>query len=136
MTKLGTLDLGELSDALRRRGLDGWLLYDFHGLNPLVSRTLPVTGMITRRVFVWLPAVGPPHLVVHNIDRPAFGEFPGEVEVYTTWQQLRQRLATIVRGRRIAMETSPENAVPYMDRVPAGVHVMGRGFSLAHVIDT
>jgi hypothetical protein len=27
----------------------------------------------------------------------------------------------VVRGKRVAMETSADDAVPYLDRVPAGV---------------
>lgn len=115
------IDLPKLQATLKQRRLDGWLLYDFDDLNPVVRRVLDVRGMLTRRLFVWLPAVGPAHLLVHNIDQGSIGRFPGVVEAYTTWQELHQRLASITRGRRVAMETSPENAVPYLDRVPAGI---------------
>ncbi len=110
-----------LAETLKQRGLDGWLLYDFQRVNPIVRRVLEIQGMLTRRLFVWLPAVGPARVLVHGIDRGSIGAFEGEVEVYSTWQDLHQRLASTVRGRRIAMETSPENAVPYLDRVPAGL---------------
>ena len=122
MTLLANIDLDELSAALKQRGLDGWLVYDFHDLNPIAQRLLSAKSMVTRRVFIWLPAVGPPHLLVHGIDRPALGGFPGEIETYTTWQDLHQSLTALVGGRRVAMETSPENAVPYLDLVPHGVH--------------
>jgi Xaa-Pro aminopeptidase len=121
MSGLAELDERVLSEALRERGLDGWLVYDFHGVNPIAQRLLSAHGMVTRRVFLWLPAVGPAQLIAHNIDRPALGDFPGEVDVYTTWQQLHHRLQALVRGRRIAMEVSPENAVPYLDLVPSGL---------------
>jgi Xaa-Pro aminopeptidase len=121
MSRLGHIDLDELRAALKQRGLDGWLVYDFHDSNPIARRLLPAKSMITRRVFLWLPAVGPPHLIVHGIDQPALGEFPGDVEVYTTWQELQQALSVLLRGRRAAMEISPENAVPYLDLVPHGV---------------
>lgn len=121
MSTLAHIDLQELGAALRQRGLDGWLVYDFHDLNPIARRLLAARGMITRRVFLWLPAVGPPHLIVHRIDQPALAQFPGEVEVYVTWQDLQGRLSGLLRGRRVAMEMSPENAVPYLDLVPHGV---------------
>lgn len=121
MTALEHLDYDALSEALRQGNLDGWLVYDFHDVNPMARRLLGATGMLTRRVLIWLPAVGEPHLIVSRIDRQSIGEFPGEVDAYTTWQELHQRLQTLVGGRRIAMETSPENAVPYLDLVPAGV---------------
>ncbi len=121
MTTLRNFDLDALGATLKQRGLDGWLVYDFHDSNPVARRMLGETGMLTRRLFIWLPAVGPAHLVVHSIDRPAVGDFPGEYDTYTTWQELHQLLTTLVRGRRVAMETSPQNAVPYLDMVPAGV---------------
>ncbi|MDH3285902.1 MAG: M24 family metallopeptidase, partial [Acidobacteriota bacterium] len=121
MSTLAHIDLEELGAALRQRGVDGWLVYDFHDLNPIARRLLADRGMITRRVFLWLPAVGPPNLIVHRIDQPALSDFPGEVEVYTTWQDLHRILSATLRGRRVAMEMSPENAVPYLDLVPHGV---------------
>ena len=121
MSTLAGLDLDALSATLRQRGLDGWLVYDFHGVNPIARRLLGVTGMLTRRLFVWLPAVGPVRLLVHGIDRPAIGEFPGEIDVFTTWQDLHHQLTALVRGRRIAMETFSDNAVPYLDLVPHGI---------------
>ncbi len=121
MTALDHLDLDAMGAALRQRNLDGWLIYDFHGMNPVARRMLGPTGMLTRRLFLWLAAVGVPRLIVHGIDRPGVGEFPGEVTVYTTWQELHQALTELVRGRRIAMETFADNAVPYLDLVPSGV---------------
>ncbi len=121
MTTLGHIDLDELSATLRQRGLDGWLIYDFHDSNPIARRVLGRAGMLTRRVFLWLPAVGPPQAIVSRIDRSAIGDFAGELNSYTTWQELHQLLTTLVGGRRVAMEISPQNAVPYLDLVPAGV---------------
>jgi Xaa-Pro dipeptidase len=127
MAMIGPIDVDELSVALRQRGLDGWLLYDFHEMNQIAERVLGETGMLTRRRFIWLPAVGPAQLVVSTIDRPSIRAFGGEIATYTTWQELHQILSTIVRGRRIAMEVSPENAVPYLDLVPSGVlELLGR----------
>ncbi len=116
-----TLDREALHQALRERGLDAWLCFDFHHVNPVARRVITFHGMVTRRVFVWLPAEGAPQAIVHRIDSPGLREFDGEVVEYTTWQELHGILEPLVRGRRIAMEISPEDAVPYLDRVPAGV---------------
>ena len=37
-----SLDVAAVQAALREDGLDGWLLYDFHGFNPIASR---LTGL-------------------------------------------------------------------------------------------
>jgi Xaa-Pro aminopeptidase len=121
MAVLERLDLPMLQSALRERGLDGWLIYDFHHLNPVAGRVLGVGGMGTRRLFVWLPAVGRPVAVAHRIELQPLDGFPGEIRPYSAWQELHQQLGSVVRGRRLAMETSADDAVPYLDRVPAGV---------------
>lgn len=124
---LARLNLDDLRSALKSLGLDGWLLYDFKGANPVARRVLGLGGLVTRRVFVWLPAAGSPVALVHRIEVQGFAEFPGELRVYGSWRELEQELASLVRGRRVALETSPSGGVPYLDRVPAGtVHILER----------
>lgn len=115
------MNVAEIQHDLHELGIDGWLCYDFKGMNPVAARFADMDGMMTRRLFVWVPARGIPQAVVHRIDRNALGAFDGEIVEYTTWQDLHARLETLVKGRRVAMEVSAENAVPYLDRVPAGV---------------
>jgi Xaa-Pro aminopeptidase len=114
------LDLSELRETLKASGLDGWLLYDFKGSNPIARHVTGLRGFITRRVFVWLPASGNPVALVHQIELQAVKEFPGEVRWYASWRDLQQQLSGLVRGRRVATEVSPDGAVPYLDRVPSG----------------
>ncbi|MFQ5703404.1 MAG: M24 family metallopeptidase [Gemmatimonadales bacterium] len=121
MKALERIDPTVLEQALNTTGADGWLLYDFHGVNPVARRVIGYEGMVTRRVFVWLPAQGPPVAIVHSIDAAAVQDFAGKTVVYTTWQELHQKLETLVTGKRVAMEVSPGNTVPYVDRVPHGV---------------
>ncbi|MEO7647045.1 MAG: M24 family metallopeptidase, partial [Gemmatimonadaceae bacterium] len=45
---------------------------------------------------------------------------------YSGWRVLESLLGEIVGGRRVAMEYSAGDAVPYLDRVPAGVIEMVR----------
>jgi Xaa-Pro aminopeptidase len=122
------IDLNQLREELSKTGLDGWLLFDFHGLNPVVSRVLGLTGMNTRRLFVLLPRTGEPIAVAHKIELQAMEGFPGRVIPYARWGELHAALDTLVRGRKLAMEISPEDAVPYLDRVPYGVVELLRRF--------
>lgn len=101
--------------------LDGWLLFDFHGLNPVATRVLQLGGMATRRLFVFVPAVGPPTAVVHRIELQRVRGFPGEVRPYAAWRELERELSRLLSGKRVAMEYSARDRVPYLDRVPAGV---------------
>jgi Xaa-Pro aminopeptidase len=115
------IDLAELRPALAAAGLDGWLLFDFHGLNPVADRVLDRTGMNTRRLFVLLPREGEPVAVAHKIELQGLAGFPGRVMPYARWSELHAALGSLVAGRTLAMEISPDDAVPYLDRVPFGV---------------
>ncbi|HEX9729214.1 MAG TPA: M24 family metallopeptidase [Gemmatimonadales bacterium] len=128
MAVLDRIDLEEVRQALRERGLDGWLLYDFHGVNPVTARVLGIGGMATRRLFVLLPATGDPVAVAHRIELQPLDGFPGTVHPYARWEELHGLLENLVRGKRLAMEVSPEDGVPYLDRVPAGVVELIRRF--------
>lgn len=121
MRPLETLDLDRLTRTLRELKLDGWLLFDFHGINPVAKRLLAIEGLATRRLFVWLPAVGKPVAVAHKIELQGLREFPGDLRPYAAWQELHAAVGALVKGKRVAVEYSPDDAVPYLDRVPAGV---------------
>ena len=115
------IDLAEVREALSESGADGWLLFDFHGLNPVAGRVLGLNGMNTRRLFVLLPRTGEPVAVVHKIELQGVEGFPGRVVPYARWSELHEALSSLVAGRTLAMEISPDDAVPYLDRVPYGV---------------
>lgn len=109
--------------ALIEAGLDGWLLYDFRGLNPVAASLLGMQGMVTRRIFAWIPARGTPVAITHAIEQAPWAAWPPEWEkvVYSAWTVLEAALPPLVKGKRVAMEYSPGDAVPVVDRVPAGV---------------
>jgi Xaa-Pro aminopeptidase len=121
MSLLSDLDLPALRKELAGAGLDGWLLFDFRSLNPVTGRVLGPIGMGSRRLFVLLPREGEPVALVHKIELQPFGQFPGRVLSYARWEELHSALEGLVRGKRLAMEISPDDAVPYLDRVPFGV---------------
>ncbi len=121
MSSLDMLDRAELRAALDEAGADAWLLYDFRGVNPVAARVLGLGGMATRRLFVLLPREGDLVAVAHKIELQGVEGFPGRVIPYARWQELHAALGSLVAGRTLAMEISPEDAVPYLDRVPFGV---------------
>jgi Xaa-Pro aminopeptidase len=121
MPPLAEFDFAALRPALEALGADAWLLFDFHGLNPVAKRILDVPGMGTRRFFVLLPRTGTPVAVAHRIELQSFDGFPGEVRPYAAWQELHAHLRSLVAGHTVALEVSPNDGVPYLDRVPHGV---------------
>ena len=116
-------DLPAIQAAIAKFGFDGWLLYDFRGLNVLALRVLgiPESEAKSRRFFYYIPASGTPQKLVHRIETGSLDHLPGEKRVYLKWQELHSGLAEILAGsQRIAMEYSPNNANPYVSRVDGG----------------
>ena len=117
------LDIDAVQTALREDGLDGWLLYDFHGSNPIARSLAGVNGakMTTRRWYYFVPAKGQPRALVHAIERHTLDSLPGDTQIYAGREALGTGLDALMHGvRRVAMEYSPENAIPYVGRVDAG----------------
>jgi Xaa-Pro aminopeptidase len=116
-------NLGSVQAALTELGLDGWLLYDFRGLNVLARRVLHLSEetMLSRRWFYYIPVEGDPRKLVHRIEPHALDTFPGSKIVYLRWQELESSLREILQGQKsVAMEYVPGNANPYVSRVDAG----------------
>ena len=120
--------LPALQRALADAKLDGWLLYDVQGANPIAAGALALDGMVTRRVFGWMPRDGVPVAVTHDIEQGPWHRWPKEWKRvrYGSWKVREATLLSLVNGKRIAMEYSPGDAVPYLDRVPGGVLEMVR----------
>jgi Xaa-Pro aminopeptidase len=118
------LPIDAVQRALREERLDGWLLYDFQGSNPIAARLsgLAESGkMATRRWFYLVPAQGEPRGLVHAIERHNLDGLPGDKRPYAGREQLISGLRALLSGvGRVAMEYSPENAIPYVSRVDAG----------------
>ncbi|HTH25882.1 MAG TPA: M24 family metallopeptidase [Vicinamibacterales bacterium] len=118
------IEIGAVQKALKADGLDAWLLYDFHGSNP-VSYRLAGMGeaghLATRRWFYLIPQSGEPHALVHAIERYNLDHLPGSKTVYAGREQLHAGLTKLLTGvKRVAMEYSPNCAIPYVSRVDAG----------------
>lgn len=116
-------DLKSIQSALGELGFDAWLLYDFRGNNTLALRVLDLDGkgMASRRFFYLIPAQGTPQKLVHRIESATLDHLPGEKSVYLRWQELEAGVKALVSPyRRVAMEYSPRNAIPYVSQVDAG----------------
>ena len=126
--------IAAIQDALGDIGsLDGWLFYDFRGSDPLAYRVLLLdpTQHVTRRWYYWIPTSGEPVKLLHMIEPHVLDDLPGQVQRYVSWEQQRLLLASLLQGRRrIAMQYSPFNAVPYLSRVDAGTVELIRSFGL------
>jgi len=117
-------DIPAIQRALRDAGLEAWLLYDFHGANPVAVRVAGLDGsghLATRRWYYLIPAEGAPKALVHAIERHNLDHLPGEKQLYAGREELEAGLTDLLRGvRQVAMEYSPGCAIPYVSRLDAG----------------
>jgi Xaa-Pro dipeptidase len=125
---LTTSLLPRIQSELARLSLDGWLLFDFRGTNSIAGGLLGVEGLATRRMFAWVPREGTPTALQHAIEPGPWRHWPADWnrEIYSSWKTLEGTLAKLIKGKRVAMEYSAGDAVPYLDRIPAGVIEMVR----------
>jgi len=119
------IDIAAVQKALAADGIDGWLLYDFRGLNPIAVAVTHLNDqgghLATRRWFYLIPATGEPRGLVHAIEKNCLAHLPGTTERYSGRTQLEAGLSRLLTGvRRVAMEYSPGCAIPYVARVDAG----------------
>lgn len=113
----------EAQKYLKEMGIDGWLLYDFQRNNDLAHRflSIPRQHVVKRRFFYWIPAQGEPVKIVHAIEPHVLDHCPGSKKIYASWQSLEKGVREALKGaKKVAMEYSPKNAIPYISRVDAG----------------
>lgn len=116
------VDISEMQKDLRAAKLDGWLFYDFRGRDPIAHRILHLPpGMRTRRWFYFVPAKGTPKKLVHKIEAQSLAAVPGDTLYYSGQEELRGNLKKAIgKSKKLAMQYSPKNAIPYVGMVDAG----------------
>jgi Xaa-Pro aminopeptidase len=125
--------LEDIQAALRDEGLDGWLFFDHHRRDPLAYRVLQFTpgSMVTRRWYYFVPSHGDPRGLAHKIEFETLKDLPGVIELYAGWQELVEGLSGVLgNAKRIAMQYSPNCAVPYVAMVDAGTVELVRGLGV------
>jgi Xaa-Pro dipeptidase len=117
------MHIDEIQSALREEHLDGWLFFDHHQRDPLAYRILKLNpkSVASRRWYYFIPAQGDPKGLVHAIEPGALAGLPGEVHKYSSWKAQVDGLHQLLAGRRkIAMQYSPNCAIPYVSLVDGG----------------
>ncbi len=125
------MDLNAIQTALGERGFDAWLFYDHHHRDPIAYKVLGLSEhlMVTRRWFYLIPRSGEPRKLVHRIEAGHLDPLPGGKSEYSSWQELWDQLKTMLGPyKKIAMQYSPNNLVPYIGLVDAGTVELIRSF--------
>ncbi len=141
--------LNQIQSYLQQHALDGWLLYDFRGQNPIAQAVVNRLGaglasVGTRRWFVWIPSRGTPRWLIHAIETANFANVKpslvSEQIIYVGWQDLQEKLVALLGGEketpRIAMEYSPGNAIPYVSKLDAGTKEFIEAATRAEIVSS
>ena len=127
------MNISEIQKAIREEQLDGWLFFDHHRRDPLAYRVLQFTpgSMVSRRWYYFIPAQGDPRRLVHKIEAHTLDPLPGAQTEYAEWNEMVGRVREILGGaKRIAMQYSPNCAIPYVAMVDAGTIELVRGLGV------
>ena len=127
------MNLEQIQQALHSEGFDGWLFYDFRKSNPIAYQvlTIPLNSFFSRRWLYFVPVQGTPVALVSAVESHVLHALPGEQRIFRTWQEMQSHLRSILQpGKRIAMEYSPMNAIPYMSRVDGGTLELVRSYGV------
>jgi len=127
------MNVAEIQEALREEKLDGWLFFDHHLRDPLAYRVLGFhpAGHVTRRWYYFIPSDGAPKGLVHRVESKMLDALPGEKVQYSSWTEQVDGIRRIVGGaRRVAMQYSPNCAIPYVAMVDAGTVELVRGLGV------
>ncbi|MEZ4636650.1 MAG: hypothetical protein R2856_17090 [Caldilineaceae bacterium] len=119
--------LAKIQRYLQQEQIDGWLLYSFRDQNPIALSLVGLQHGGSRRWFLWIPAQGSPSWLIHAIESNSIVDvdpvLKGSVEKYVSWQELETQIPKLVKSaKRMLMEYSPDNAIPYVSRVDAGMY--------------
>jgi Xaa-Pro aminopeptidase len=117
------MDIGKIQKALRDKRIDGWLLTDFRNRDYLAYRVVGLNfeKMASRRWYYYIPARGEPRKLVSAVERLHLDSLPGKRLVYLSWQEQHSALKKLMGpGKKIAMQYSPKNNVPYVSLVDGG----------------
>lgn len=125
------VDLKAAREYMQAHDIDGWLMYDFRANNPVLWQVLGGTQSTSRRNFAWIPARDDAVCLIHVIDRLLFEGIRFPAREYLTWQEMHEALQDLLAGcRRVAMEYSPNGALPMHSFVDAGTIELIESFGL------
>ena len=121
----------QAQEYMQEQEIAGWLLYDYRGMNPILEDTIGRVGHVTRPVWVWIPARGRPHILVSFVDQGRFGHLGLDTSLFVNRADMIDKLREHIEpSTRVAMEYTPNGALPRVSKVDAGTLEMVRGLGV------
>ena len=114
--------ISQAQEYMRAKNLDGWLLYDYRGLNPIFGDTVGGDlSHVTRPVWMWIPARARPHMLVSFVDQSRFTRLGLDTTLFVNREDMIDKLKNDLGvSGRVAMEYTPMGALPRVSKIDAG----------------
>ncbi|MEX2598469.1 MAG: M24 family metallopeptidase, partial [Dehalococcoidia bacterium] len=110
---------------------EAWLVYDYHGMNPVFAELTGLSGFFTRPVFLLISASGKPVLLVSAVDAGQVRSEDYDLRTYVGRENAHRHLQGLLSYyTRVAMEYSPLRELPGASRVDAGTVELVRSFGV------
>jgi Xaa-Pro aminopeptidase len=127
------MNVAAIQQALREAAFDGWLFCDFHNRDLMAYKILGLdeNAHTSRRWFYFVPSKGQPVKLSHKVEAGKLASLPGDQQYYLPYTELHQKLSAILEGsKRVAMQYSPMNNIPYVSVIDAGTIELVRSFGV------
>jgi len=113
--------IAQAQEYMRENEIDGWLLYDYRGMNPIFSDTVGYIPNITRPCWLWIPASSDPKLIVSFVDQNRFEHLGIKTEYWVSRDQMINTLKShLPQQGKVAMEYSPMGVLPRVTKIDGG----------------
>jgi Xaa-Pro aminopeptidase len=108
------MKIKEIKKYIAQEGADAWVLVDYECHNPVMNALLG-PKMLTRKIFMVIPAAGKPYLITHIIDtvylkdKETLGNF--DLKVYKTWREMLDLEKKLLSGYKTVLMDISENGL-------------------------
>ena len=121
----------QAQEYMQSQDVDGWLLYDYRGLNPIFADTVGAVGHVTRPVWLWIPPHDRAQMLVSFVDQSRFTHLGIDTTLFVNRIDMIAKLRQLLGdARNVAMEYTPEGALPRVSKIDGGTLEMVRGLGV------
>lgn len=110
------MNLKQIQEHIQCLGADAWILVDYENKNPTLVKLLG-QRMLTRKIFLVIPARGKPYLITHSIDTVYLNDEQTkdnfDLRVYKTWKQMLElERESFTSYKKVFMDVSENGLLP------------------------
>ena len=89
-------------EFMGQSGVDGWLVYDYRGMNPIFGDTVGRTNLshVTRPVWLWIPTRGAARMLVSFVDQSRFTHLGLETALFVNRRDMVAKLRETLGGAK------------------------------------